>query len=173
MKNSSFLPQHLGLARTLLKAHLRAKVTVLETQTTGPFQHKQGFLLIYPHTLSSPASLCWRPGGARNRRIPLGAFIGACHSPTSCLCRHTWGPGLKAFQTEQKKSGSSAGREVAGVWIASPRLKETLLFLPPPHFFFPSSKRLNLVNSFHIKNLSGIHIQRGCCLGLSGELLRQ
>ena len=160
-------PQHLN-AQTLLKAHLRAKMTSLRLGQHVPSDTNRVFSFIPAHCPRQHPS----PGGQEEPERAhspgtLSVSVPAILPPLVCAQTHM-GPRLKSFQDqEEKKSVSSAGREVAGVWITSSGLKETLLF------FFPSSKRLNLVNPFHIKNLSGIHIQRGCCSGLSGELLRQ
>ena len=84
-----------------------------------------------PHLSPDPAlasiHLQEEPGRGAS---PQGPGVGACHSPSPVGAQTHMGPRLKSFGDRggEKKSVSSASGEAAGVWIASPRLKETLLF---------------------------------------------
>lgn len=105
----------------LLKAHLRAQATSPRLRQQVP-SNTDKVVLALGSTHLQEAGRSWgqaRSPGTWGLCLPISRPL--------FVHRHTWGPHLKAFQTEEKKSASSAGREVAGVWIASPRLKDTLL----------------------------------------------
>lgn len=78
---------------------------------------------------------------------------------------------LKAFKTEEKRTNEPIPTFFLKKKTALGYLSIThyFSFLPLPFHF----QRLNLVNTFHIKNLSGIHVERGFWFGLLGELLRK
>lgn len=98
----------------LLKAHPRAQTTSWRLGQQVPSNTNKVVPSFYSHPALASIHLqearrCWEQ---------------ACSPGTWGLClpfshplsvhRHTWGPHLKAFQTEENKSASSAGREVLG-----------------------------------------------------------